>query len=82
MQRTGGALERTGGAKDRTGVASQRTGDPPDRTGGAIERSRHVLLLEPAAAQTAGPLTRLPKISNTCYTHKMRDNSKYIKRTQ
>ena len=47
---------RTGGARDRAGVALQRTGDPPDRTGGAIERSRHVLPLEPAAAHTAGPL--------------------------
>ena len=46
----------TGGAKDRTGVALQSTGNPPDRTGGAIERSRHVLPLEPAAAHTAGPL--------------------------
>ena len=49
-------MMRTGGALDRAGVALQRTGDPPDRTGGAIERSRHVLPLEPAAAQTAGPL--------------------------
>ena len=49
MQRTGGALERTGGAKDRAGGAK-------DRIGGAIERSRHVLPLEPAAAHTAGPL--------------------------
>ena len=47
---------RTGGALDRAGVALQRTGDPPDRTGGAIERYRHVLPLEPAAAHTAGPL--------------------------
>ena len=47
---------RTGGALNRAGVALQRTGDPPDRTGGAIERSIHVLPLEPAAAHTAGPL--------------------------
>ena len=37
-------------------VASQRTGGGVDRTGGEIERSRHVLPLEPAAARTAGPL--------------------------
>ena len=48
--------DRTGGALDRTGVALQRTDDPPYRTSGAIERSRHVLPLEPAAAHTAGPL--------------------------
>ena len=47
---------RTGSAQDRAVVALQRTGDPPDRTGGAIERSIHVLPLEPAAAHTAGPL--------------------------
>ena len=45
--------------KDRTGVVLQRTGDPPDRTGGAIERYRHVLPLEPAAAHIAGPLIAL-----------------------
>ena len=49
-------MDRTGVALQRTGVALQRTGDPPDRTGGAIERSRHVFPLEPAAAHTAGPL--------------------------
>ena len=55
--RTGVALMRTGGALDRAGVALQRTGDPPDMTVGAIERSIHVLPLEPAAAaHTAGPL--------------------------
>ena len=52
---------RTGGALDRADVALQRTGDPPDRTGGAIERSRYVLPLEPAAAHTAGPLIIAPK---------------------
>ena len=56
MNKTGVALKRTGGALHRAGVALQRTGVPPDRTGGAIERSRHVLPLEPAAAHTAGPL--------------------------
>ena len=56
VDRTGVALMRTGGARDRACVALQRTGDPPDRTGGEIERSEHVLPLEPAAAHTAGPL--------------------------
>ena len=44
-----GVALRTGGALDRADVALQRTG-------GAIERSRHVLTLEPAAAHTAWPL--------------------------
>ena len=56
VDRTGVELMKTGGALDRAGVALYRTCDPPDRTGGAIERSRHVLPLEPAAAHTAGPL--------------------------
>ena len=57
MHQAGLALHglTTGGALNRVGVALQRTGDPPDRTGGAIERSIHVLPLEPAAAHTAGP---------------------------
>ena len=46
----------TGGALDRTAVVLQRTGTL-GRIGGAIERSRHVLPLEPAAAHTAGPLS-------------------------
>ena len=53
---------RTGGALDRAGVALQTTCDPPDRTGGAIERSRHVLSLEPTAAHTAGPLILNPEL--------------------
>ena len=54
LQRPGCGLERTGGALYRTGVAS-------DRTDGAIERSRHVLPLEPAAAHAAGPLIHNPR---------------------
>ena len=56
LQRTGAAFQRTDGALDRTWVALRGTGGAPDRTGDAIERPRHVLPLEPAAAHTAGPL--------------------------
>ena len=64
VDRTGVALMRTGGARDRAGVALQRTGDPPYRTGGAMERPRHVLPLEHAAAHTAGPLMIYQMIRN------------------
>ena len=85
---TGGAPGMTNDAKNKTDNTLQRTGDLPDRTGGAIERSRRVLPLEPAAAHTAGPLiyniyrhflpltTKIPNIKNSHFC--MRANLQYI----